>query len=572
MTEKRSILRRSAIAIAAAGLSLATVVASVHPPDSVLAQSDDAEVAQANVDAQWPVSYANNQAYSVQFAKRGEGNADHAVDSTYRWQLQNYGSSEGTSEHLHTDRRIRQSAPVEDTSPYADGIYRDDTNQANYRIETGYTVSNNAIQTPGSIGTQRCLYTSYAPVSSTDNGRCGAQTDDTAAARNRVPGFGYSYRDRALDIDSGAIWLNGWDLETSVRCSPNGAVANRPSGNLDAVTGGLVLSGTAQGPRYGRNADVNPMWRTADGTTANKAFSSTPQRVYYGTILLETTETAVKFKPMVRTYTEGNYALSEIGVYVETYVRVWVLFAPLGWNLKSKAYHVISKSECGASSNGANALPPRSTAIPQLPILDNESEATNNDLSSYFSTVDRETAVGRQASTRVRALNHSGARATDEPALSTTSPLAGATGTEVTTSAPPENDNDFDAPQASQGAPTTSGTTPDTMSESTTESPRTISPGDSTVQTIPSRPGVLPADIDVCGEVDIDGQRTEAFVAAGVDCETATRISAMGALEDYIADGTQDSRWKGFTSDDPAVDGWRWAAIDQRTGHIVYVP
>ncbi len=43
------------------------------------------------------------------------------------------------------------------------------------------------------------------------------------------------------------------------------------------------------------------------------------------------------------------------------------------------------------------------------------------------------------------------------------------------------------------------------------------------------------------------------------------------ALETWLRGGNAGTAWEAFASEDPDEDGWRWAAINQTTGTIVYI-
>lgn len=43
------------------------------------------------------------------------------------------------------------------------------------------------------------------------------------------------------------------------------------------------------------------------------------------------------------------------------------------------------------------------------------------------------------------------------------------------------------------------------------------------------------------------------------------------ALEIWLGGGIPSSTWETFVSTGPEGDGWRWAAIDQDTGTVVYI-
>ena len=536
MSSGRSIFRRSAIALAAAGLALATVVA-VHPAELVLSQGQDTEAAQANVAASWPVAYAGNQAATVHFTKKGNLTGNNYA-SSHRWQLQNYGTSTTppTSPTSTQDVHTRQSTAVPsivDSAAAQNNIAHDPYNIA-YHNWYGYPFG--ATDDTGRLppNTQRCLFVApgYAPAAS--GGTCGSQSGDVAAARNVVPGFGFSLSD---GLNLGITYVNARDLQTAVRCTTSGGTV--PNGSFGGFIDVMVETGGVNPrPNYSNPDRVFRIWQGSDGATQPALTGA--KLIYPGL--------SVRYRPIVKRITQTNppYALSEIGFYLETVTLTE----------QSKAFFVLSKSECGvAPTGGARNLPPRS-----------------DDVGTSSANLAR--------SARVAADGMPDAAAAKRPeSTTTTSPVTDATGVEVTTSAPPESrGGDRDAadahssPASSTSAGGSGNRTSDVMrddnSEATSAAPMTTATSE--VPTVQDEPGRLPADSTFCESLKVDGEYVDAFTAD--ECDAAARISAMSALEDYIADGVQDSRWKGFTSDDPEADGWRWAAIDQRTGHVVYVP
>lgn len=551
MSSGRSIFRRSAIALASAGLALATVVAAVHPAELVLSQGQDTEAAQANVAASWPVAYAGNQAATVHFTKKGNLTGNNYA-SSHRWQLQNYGTSTTppTSPTSTQDVHTRQSTAVPsivDSAAAQNNIAHDPYNIA-YHNWYGYPFG--ATDDTGRLppNTQRCLFVAagYAPAAS--GGTCGSQSGDVAAARNVVPGFGFSLSD---GINLGITYVNARDLQTAVRCTTSGGTV--PSGSFGGFIDVMVeTGGTDPRPNYSNPDRVFRIWQSSDGATQP---ALTGKKLIFSGL-------SVRYRPIVKAITQTNppYALSEIGFYLETVTTTLGIDSE-----QSKAYFVLSKSECGvAPTGGTTYLPPRSGTA-----------------SSASANLARKAGTSANGNTDVSA---------PEKTVGTTlsSPIEDATGVEVTTSAPPEGaDDDEDKDGATAGSTTstsagageksTSDVTSDVgsetaSSESLTTTPSTTPATSATIEvpTVPDEPGRMPADAEFCESLKVDGENVDAFSAD--ECDAAARISAMSALEDYIADGEQDSRWKGFTSDDPEADGWRWAAIDQRTGHIVYVP
>lgn len=88
---------------------------------------------------------------------------------------------------------------------------------------------------------------------------------------------------------------------------------------------------------------------------------------------------------------------------------------------------------------------------------------------------------------------------------------------------------------------------------------------------VPDEPGELSPtartdDVDTItvGEDELD------VVVVGNEVPTDARGGAA-ALEIWLGGGNPSSTWETFASDDPDADGWRWAAINQKTGTIVYI-
>ncbi|MBB1030807.1 hypothetical protein G6027_07865 [Dietzia sp. SLG310A2-38A2] len=68
----------------------------------------------------------------------------------------------------------------------------------------------------------------------------------------------------------------------------------------------------------------------------------------------------------------------------------------------------------------------------------------------------------------------------------------------------------------------------------------------------------------------MDGAELD-VVVKGDTVPTGTR-TALAALDTWINEGVRPSGdWTTFTSSDPDSDGWRWAAINQETGTVVYI-
>lgn len=157
----------------------------------------------------------------------------------------------------------------------------------------------------------------------------------------------------------------------------------------------------------------------------------------------------------------------------------------------------------------------------------------------------------------------------DIPAtITVTSPLENATGTDTTTSAPPDPSG-ADATTASGKTPT--ATTNDTTTTLATKTATTTTSA-SPATAIPTDPGTLSttALTETVGTVEVDGD--ELGVVVKGDTVPVDARTALAALDTWINEGTRPGGdWRTFTSSDPDSDGWRWAAVNQATGTIVYI-
>ena len=84
---------------------------------------------------------------------------------------------------------------------------------------------------------------------------------------------------------------------------------------------------------------------------------------------------------------------------------------------------------------------------------------------------------------------------------------------------------------------------------------------------IPDEPGTLAAAAQVAGVDTITAGEADLVVVDGDTVPTDARAGAR-ALETWLGGGTPSTTWETFTSDDPDQDGWRWAAISQKTGTV----
>lgn len=172
------------------------------------------------------------------------------------------------------------------------------------------------------------------------------------------------------------------------------------------------------------------------------------------------------------------------------------------------------------------------------------------------------------------------------PTTTLTSPLENSTASETTTSAPPNPSGEDESTTAGTSTAATTSTTRRTTTVisavptvSAAPTNTTTPPATKTVTTtsaapavvIPDEPGTLSptARLEDVGIVTVGG---EDFVVVVQGTTVPTDApQGVAALEIWLGGGDPGDTWATFTSTDPAADGWRWAAINQETGTVVYI-
>lgn len=180
------------------------------------------------------------------------------------------------------------------------------------------------------------------------------------------------------------------------------------------------------------------------------------------------------------------------------------------------------------------------------------------------------------------------AAATELPPTTTvTSPLENSTASETTTSAPPNPSGEGESPTSGTSTAATTSTTRRTTTVTSMVPTVSVAPTSATTPpatqvttstsatpttVIPDEPGPLSpaARTEDVGTVEVDGEDL-VVVVKGTSVPTGAR-TALSALDLWINDGVEPSgSWTVYTSDDPDADGWRWAAINGKTGTVVYI-
>ncbi|MGN7227788.1 hypothetical protein ACTHQW_15740 [Dietzia maris] len=83
------------------------------------------------------------------------------------------------------------------------------------------------------------------------------------------------------------------------------------------------------------------------------------------------------------------------------------------------------------------------------------------------------------------------------------------------------------------------------------------------------RPLSLSARLEDVGTATVGGDDL-VVVTPGTTVPTDAQ-QGLAALEIWLSGGDPGDTWATFTSDDAEQDGWRWAAVNQTTGTVVYI-
>lgn len=262
------------------------------------------------------------------------------------------------------------------------------------------------------------------------------------------------------------------------------------------------------------------------------------------------------------TSSPAAYAKSEVSVEIQTYSDS---AAGLSRGKFVGSVHVVlSRSECGIGR-----VPTRDfyyNGIDQVGRVQDQPRFTKPFF--YPGQIDRGetgkfTPVATVNGNKVAALNESETSAQAgrylPPTTTVTSPLENSTASETTTSAPPRPSGEDE----STTAPTSTTTPPATKTATTTSAAPAV--------VIPEEPATLPptARLEDVGTVTMGGEDF-VVVVQGTTIPTDAQ-QGVAALEIWLGGGDPGDTWATFTSTDPDADGWRWAAINQETGTLVYI-
>lgn len=549
----------------AAALALSSLVgAGIEETE---AQFSDTEVAAGQISASWATggwarsttnSYTNHQSY---WDRTSGGSPVNATETRI-----NHLPSPGSQTNTHGERDMN----------------------ANFEITTPYTVF--PLKRPDAV-VRYCNEAANPGTSLTGApADCGGQPSYTPNfAQTRAKGFGRSggYANPSSASEEPILWVEAHDIQTMAECAPTGQSramtpkASFPSGANNGKIGFMSSATKIAG------ADADQHFVTLDVPNRNKR---TTKWILPNYRLAGWNSGRVYFRATLtsRAYEASGYALSDLYVTLDQY-RVSSPNVYLG-----SFTMVFSRSECGIKTgtldHGYLAAPydkptqvtyldPAGTASPTDAPLPNVQGALP---AGFTGTALRSAQVGDVTSSTL------------PPTTTVTSPTEHNTASVTTTSAPP-NPGDTDesptmsSPKSTTGTsstktstkvPTTTAVatvvptseTPSASPETTTQTSTSEVPTTTTPAfVIPDEPGTLAAAAQVeVVDTFTSGEEDLVVVVEGDTVPTDARGGAA-ALEIWLGGGIPSSTWETFVSTDPEGDGWRWAAINQDTGMVVYV-
>lgn len=420
-----------------------------------------------------------------------------------------------------------------------------------------------------------------------------AFTPDFAQARTKgfgtAGGFAHPANNRFLGGSDDILLVEAQNVRTMAECSPTGE-SRALAPTADATWGGASGLFRPSEP-YGQGQGIGFVFANAlDGSTATSDnFSALaipapntrvtrwmrPLRIELGVY----TTGNVYFRATItsRQHTAPGYALSDLYVTIDQYTT------DSGNPYTGSFTMILSRSECGIVSQSMTHQKLNQVFEPRTPPTYPNNPANANQVITSAPLPNstgqlvypgdpnypNKTAPVSLADQQMTVRGLLDDAVTAEMPLGTTvaSPLEDANGTDTTTSAPPDPSDEDRSTTAgtTSAAPTTTTTTTTATKTATTTS---ASPAIAT----PSDPGTLSptAQTAKVGTVEVDGDELDVVVKG--DTVPADARTALAALESWINEGARPSGdWRTFTSSEPDSDGWRWAAVNQATGTIVYI-
>lgn len=487
--------------------------------------------------------------------------------------------------------------------------------QLGSRTNTGLTFCSQASNSPSPL----------LPATYPDCTGGSAFTADFSMARTRGFGTAGGFAHPAPTTSEDILAVEARNIRTMAECSPTGesrALApsaseswggDEPYGEGTGI--GFLFSNIVLGinPANGRYSYLSVPAPNTRITRWMRPLRTPSLGVYQtGRVFFRATITS-------RQYATYGYALSDLYVQIDQYRTTTNNKNPYSGSFTM----VLSRSECGLTGPAfthqklASIFEPRwrapATSVPAyapttpvatvdapLPRQDGtlsypgDSDFATLSASNYHATPVTDGLVGGGADGGVfaRGMRVDDPAAADLPPTTTvTSPLETTTASETTTSAPPNPSGKDESPTA--GTSTAAATT--TTRRTTTVTSTAPAASAPTVSTAPTSPTTTPATqvttstsaapaivipdepaplspgarLEDVGTATVGGDDL-VVVVEGTSIPTDAQ-QGLAALEIWLGGGDPGDDWEMFASTDPDADGWRWAAINQESGTVVYI-
>lgn len=542
-------LRRLAASTGALALAGALALSGVAGGGVEMTEAawNDSEVAQASVTATWPTSswakqttssYTNFRSFSERV-------------NEYSWDLSNRIDSptSGTSTVNWTDTYGNVRGATPNFGPYS-GV-EDDKNNSMRGCAQAAPI--------------------FSSLTSDVTGCTGGTSYQLSNTQVRARGYGRSsaFANPSTNAETPISWIIADDVRTSAECHADGtSVAGAPSAGGSSK--GFIRLRASSNLLGGVSNSNDKLIVPSDnsrivGWVQPKDWSS-------GNLL----DAYWRYTVTSRAIRGPGWALSDLTVSVD----VFRISTP---KYLGTFQSVMSRSECAVNAPGRSREPSTPTfteriepSFPGTPLPKEVTTPINLNTGQAISVGDRAVLRGMPGANTLPA--------EALPITTATSPLENTTASETTTSAPPNPSGADEPPTAGTStaeatasttrrtsmAPTVSAAPTSATTPPATPATTSTSAAPSTV--IPDEPGTLSpaARIDDVGIVEVDGE--DLVVVVKGDELPADARTALTSLDRWLNDGVEPSgAWKAFTSDDPERDGWRWAAINQKTGTVVYI-
>ncbi|MEH6623765.1 MAG: hypothetical protein V7738_13430 [Dietzia maris] len=405
--------------------------------------------------------------------------------------------------------------------------------------------------------------------------------------------LGYTFSITASGLGSKIARVNVAGFASTAQCFADGS----SSASIDDASSVLQLANEVTTLNYSFNREMSIKSIIPTSDDAELRYDGTTNQWMRYNVQTSPSDPSFVLAANVRknTYLAPFYALAEMDLIIQVYSA--------GGSSGANARFIdqinlpLTRSECGFS-NGTESLQPMAgtwrddtnqlgwpgrslgTTVP--------SNATRLEQFTFNDAGVAPMMEGAPAAFRMEA------QATPEvtaatslpPTTTLTSPLENSTASETTTSAPP---NPSGEDESTTAGTTTAATTSTTRRTTTVTSPvPTVTAGPPSTTTLPATktltstsaapavvipddPGTLSptARLEDVGTVTVGGE--DFVVVTPGDTVPTDAQQGVAALEIWLGGGDPGDTWATFTSTDPAADGWRWAAINQETGTVVYV-